>query len=227
MFVKSLSLLLCALSIGMADSVKIDESSSSPEKYPPKSSQLAEGDLLGLYLQANTGVLLEFRPEGKLAGWPVGGTYKLLGQNRVELVQTIVGKEERLPVQLFVEKKGLIMVRNVNGENETSPLHRLEEVKLDSKDWQGECMIHVLMSGEKMATKRQAKFTDDGYLRTPEGGYWLRLLADKDGKKTLGFTSDLADDTLAIHLFKAGPLLVVFDRLEKPKLMAIIQLSAK
>lgn len=226
MLVKFISLFLCAATFGMAASVQIDESDKKPAADATE-NQLVEADLLGLYIQAGSGTLLEFKPEGKLGGWPAGGTYKITGKNRVELLQSVAGKEERLPLQVFREKEGLIIVRNVNGQNETVPLHRLDPVKLEAKAWEGECMIHVLISGEKLATKREAIFKDDGYVRTPEGGYWLRLLKDKDGEHTLGFTSELADDTLAIHLYKTGPLLVLFDRLEKPKLMSIIQLSVK
>ena len=80
-------------------------------------------------------------------------------------------------------------------------------------------------SGPKIATKRKAEFKDDGYVRTPEGGYWLRLLNDADGKKVLGFTSNLEDKTMPVSLYKTGAILVVFDQLEKPTLLSIIQLG--
>jgi hypothetical protein len=225
MFVKSLSFLLALAHFASAASVQIEEGTSAPK--PVVTADLKESDLLGTYVQAGTGGILEFKPGGKLGGWPVQGSYKIVGPHRVELTETIKGKEERIPVELFPQKEGLIMVRNVQGENETIPLHRLIPATLDAKAWAGPCMIHVLVSGAKTATKREATLKEDGYLRTPEGGYWLRLLASKDGKQTMGFTSDLEDETLAIYLFKVGPLLVLFDSLEKPKLLAMIQLSTK
>lgn len=223
MFVKSLSLLFLLLQLAPAASVQIEEGTATPKA--PAVEALKEADLLGTYVQAGSGGIIEFKAGGKLGGWPATGAWKIVGPHRVELTQSIQGKEERIPVELFPQKEGLIMVRNVNGETETSPLHRLIPAKLDSKAWAGPCTIHVLVSGAKTATKREAKFTEDGYLRTPQGGYWLRLLLDKDGKQTLGFTSELEDETLGIHLYKVGPLLVLFDKLEKPKLLAMIQLS--
>lgn len=224
MFVKSLSFLLALLAfLPAADLSPAADESTAEESTAP----LEEKDLLGLYLQANTGTLLEFHAKGKLSGWPTGGSYKIVGPHRVEITQMIAGKEERLPVEIMVQKEGLIMVRNVNGENETVPLHRLQAVKFDAKAWQGDCMVHVLLSGPKLATRREAKLMEDGYIRTPEGGYWLRLLQDPEGKKTLGFSSNLEDQTLAVSLYKAGSLLVVFDQLEKPTLLSIIQLSVK
>ena len=226
MFVKSLSLFLCLVHLSFAATVQIEEA-DKPAPDPSKVADLKVEDLLGTYLQAGTGGIIEFKPDGKLGGWPVTGAYKIVGPHRVELTQTLLGKEERVPVEVFTQKEGLIMVRNVNGEQETVPLHRLIPAKLDAKAWAGPCTIHVLVSGEKTATKRQATLVEDGYLRTPEGGYWLRLLTDKTGAQTMGFTSDLEDETLAIHLYKIGPLLVLFDKLEKPKLLALIQLSVK
>jgi hypothetical protein len=208
-----------------AATLKVDDSTLDATEIPSNPPPLKESDLYGLYLQADTGVLLEFKPEGKFGGWPSAGSYKIVGPNRVELLQQVAGKEERLPVQLYPQKEGLIMVRNVHGESETVPLHRLDPTKLDLKAWQGDCKIHVLQSGEKIATRRVAKLMEDGYLRTPEGGFWLRLMMHQDGKQTIGFTSELQDQTHALYVYKTGPLLVVFDRLEKPNLLAIIQLG--
>jgi hypothetical protein len=229
MFVKSLSFLswfVLPVQWSSAATVQIEDGPDAPKAAAQ--ADLKESDLLGTYVQAGTGGILEFKPGGKLGGWPsAAASYKIVGPHRVELTQTLLGKEERIPVEIFTQKEGLILVRTVNGENETVPLHRLIPAKLDAKAWAGPCTIHVLVSGSKTATKREAKFTEDGYLRTPEGGYWLRLLADKTGERTLGFTSDLEDQTMAIYLFKVGPLLVLFDSLEKPKLLAMIQLSVK
>lgn len=218
MFVKPLSILLLAISIH-----RVAADSVPPANLPV----LKEADLVGLYLQVNTGTLLEFHPGGRLTGWPSSGTYKIVGDNQVEIKQSLPNKEESLPIKVFRQEKGLIISRRVEGKDEIVPLHRLQPAKLDGKAWQGDCMIHVLVSGKKVATKRESRFTEDSYLRTPEGGYWLRLVLDKDGKQTLGFTSELEDQTIPVQLFKTGPLLVVFDILEKPALLSIIQLSVQ
>ncbi len=223
MLLKSLLILACLTRFASAAAVQIDETMS--EKIPTNAADLQESDLLGTYVQLATGGILEFQPNGKLNGWPATGTWKIVGPHRVEMTQTLKGKKERTPVEMFPQAEGLLMVRNINGENQTSPLHRLVRSKLDAKAWQGPCTIHVLVSGTKTATARPAKFTEDGYLRTPEGGYWLKLLADKSGTGTLGFTSDLEDQTMVIYLYKVGPLVVLFDQLEKPKLLAMIQLG--
>lgn len=218
MFVKPLSILLLTISIHRVVA-------NPPPATPPA---LKEADLVGLYLQVNTGTLLEFHPGGRLTGWPSSGTYKIVGENQLEIKQSLPNKEdESLPIKVFRQEKGLIISRRVEGKDEIVPLHRLHPAKLDGQAWQGDCMIHVLISGKKLATKRESHFTEDGYLRTPEGGYWLRLVLDKDGKQALGFTSELEDQTIPVQIFKTGPLLVVFDLLEKPALLSIIQLSVK
>ena len=225
MFVKSLSL-CCALLTAAPAAPAPDAEAPLPKATEQEAAaNISEKSLLGIYLQVNTGTLLEFQPGGKLNGWPAGGSWKITGPHRVELTQMISGKEERLPIEVFSQKEGLIIIRDVNGEKETVPLHRLAATPLDAKAWQGECMIHVLVSGPKIATKRKAEFKDDGYVRTPEGGYWLRLLNDADGKKVLGFTSNLEDKTMPVSLYKTGAILVVFDQLEKPTLLSIIQLG--
>lgn len=202
---------------------KMEATPANPDDAP-----LTEKDLYGLYLQAGTGSLIEFKPDGKLGGWPVGGTYKFVGKNRIDLLQVLAGKEERLPVNVLKQPEGLMLTRNVHGELETIPLHRLSQVELDAKAWAGPCMMHVLVSGDKIATKREVVLKEDGYLRNKdEKGYWLRFMKDGTGKQTIGFTSNLEDQTLTLYLYKIGPLLIAFDSLEKPKLVTIIQLGEK
>lgn len=185
---------------------------------------VSEKDLHGAFIQVRTGGILEFQPGGKLLGWPAGGSWKFSAPNHLDIFSQKDGKEERLPVNVAAAGGGLILTRDVGGgAEETILLDRLKPAKIDPAAWQGPCMMHFLLAGEKTATKRQLKMDDEGYLRNKEGGYYLRILEDKQGRR-LAHASNLEDKTTSVQVLEVANLLVVFDSLEKPTLLSIIQL---
>jgi hypothetical protein len=76
------------------------------------------------------------------------------------------------------------------------------------------------MVGEKRATNRSVIVDPKtGHFRNTEGGFYLRLSEGARGA-VLGYAPGLDTQTTEVQLLSAGRHLVVFDRLENPRLFA-------
>jgi hypothetical protein len=198
---------------------------AQPQEVAPKPS--SETDLIGSFIQVQTGGLLEFLPGGKLNGFPTGGQYRFVEPGKIEmLARKPDGGEERTPVKIFNTPDGIAMVRNVHGEDEATMLVRLKPAALEPDKWAGPAVIHLLKALDKKAVKRNVTLDKEGYFRTPEGGYYFRLYKGPTGS-VLGYSTEQGQPTITLKLFKAGPLLVTYDDLANPKLLAIVQTNAK
>ncbi|MBP7950047.1 MAG: hypothetical protein KA004_10355 [Verrucomicrobiales bacterium] len=223
----TLLLFVCALMAGEIPGAPAESPAPAPGNTAPATpGPVMEKDLLGTYLQIRTGGILAFLPGGKLQGWPAGGTWKLTGPNHLEILSKKQDAEERLSVQVISRDGGLILTRGEGERSETILLDRLHPAKIDPVAWQGPCMMHILLAGDKTATKRRLTMDAEGHLRNREGGYYLRVLQDSQGRK-LAHASNLEDQTKSVQVLEVANILVVFDSLEKPALLSIIQLHVE
>ena len=171
---------------------------------------------LGLWVQQDSGAVLDFRADGKVGGWPVTGSYQLKSPARI----VIQSANEKLDCAWKKKDEDrLELTRPINGQLDTIELLRLKPAPLDIPRWKGRYLIQHMVAAGKTATERAVKLEDTGHFRTKEGGYYLRLISDASGK-VLGYASGEEDDTIAVQVFIAGVHLVLFDRLEKPRLLA-------
>jgi uncharacterized protein YigE (DUF2233 family) len=97
---------------------------------------------------------------------------------------------------------------------------------LESDKWQGPAVLHLLQAEDKRATKRQVTIDKEGYFRTKEGGYYFRLMKTEAGL-TLAYSTEESHSSVPVQIRRSGPMLVIYDSLEKPKLLAIVQLDAR
>lgn len=195
------------------------ETSAAQQAPPP----LQERDLVGVYVQLRSAGIMHFQKGGRIEGWPAGGSFKIVSKDRIELFSGPAGKEEKLPVTVERADHGLVLVREMDGEKEVTPLLKMEPVKPDAVAWQGPAVIHVLISSDKQATRRDVTLDKDGFFKTKEGGYYLRIF--ERGGNTLAHLSGLEDKTKWVSLYKTGPVLVLFDSLTSPSLLAVIELG--
>jgi hypothetical protein len=196
---------------------------SAAEKPQKPELPVNEETLAGTYLQSSTGGIVRFEKGGKISGWPMNGTYKMVGPGRMEILSGPRDKPERLHVEVQRRDGGLLLTRNVEGKAETTPLIKLEQVALDVEHWQGAAVIHVLLATDKTATTRAVTLDKDGYFRTKEGGFYIRILT-RNGKPH-AFIPDPKEPVREVSVWKNGPLLAIFDNLAKPSLLAIIELK--
>ncbi len=179
---------------------------------PPKPA------LEGLWVQRQSGGVLEFRTGGKLAGWPVNGTYEVKEGNVLDMKS---GGENF--VCKYVVKSADIMelTRYVDGHDEKTELLRLKPAKLDLKVMKGPYFIRHMVAGEKRATERAVRLEESGHFRTKEGGYYLRVVPGTGPAPVLGYAQGDDDGTVAVQLFTAAEYLVLFTRLDEPTLLAV------
>jgi hypothetical protein len=170
----------------------------------------------GLWVQEDSGGVLQFLPDGKIVGWPVGGRYKFGENDWIEI------RSERESLECRWKKKSddvIELRRFVEGREDVTQLDRLKAVPLDLKAWQGRYFIWHLTASGKRATGRALLLDEKGYFRTKEGGFYLRLFEGKNGA-ILAYASGEEDATLTVRVFKGGRYLVIFDRLQNPQLFA-------
>ncbi|MGI8603110.1 MAG: hypothetical protein ACR2OZ_08925 [Verrucomicrobiales bacterium] len=183
------------------------------------SALAAEGGehaFLGLWVQEDSGGVMHFLPEGKIIGWPVGGTYKFGDKDWIE----IASGSEKLECRWRQKSDNTIELRRfVEGKEDLTHLQRLKAVSLDFEAWKGKYFIWHLVALSKRATGRAVLLDKQGYFRTKEGGFYLRLLEAKNGG-ILAYASGEEDETINVQVFKGGDYVVLFDRLEKPRLFA-------
>ncbi len=85
--------------------------------------------------------------------------------------------------------------------------------------WKGKYVILQMAAAKKSASLRSVTLDDQGYFRTEEGGYYIRLAVTEQGEP-VAYASGQEDLTRGVRLWAAGRYLVVADRLEKPNLLA-------
>ncbi len=200
-----------------------------PNPEQPKLIPAQEKDLLGTYIQVQTGGLLQFLGGGRMVGYPAGGTYvpqKDPGKF-LFIAKDDKGKDEQTAMNVFRTPTGLGLVRDVHGEQDPTKLLRLEPTPVEPDKWAGPAVIHLFVSLDKRASKRNVTIAQDGYFRTAEGGYYFRLMKGSTPGTVLGYGTEVGHPTVSLNLMKAGPLLVAFDDLAKPKFLAIVQLDTR
>jgi len=193
----------------------------------PKAAELAEGEpplpsdpmafWKGLWLQQDSGGVMEFFPDGRVVGVPVNGSFKLLDPDWVHLTS---GTEVLKCRWKNRSQDVLHLARFLEGREDTVELLRLRPMPLNLRKWNGKCVIRELIAGEKRASNRSVMVdAKTGHFRTAEGGFYLRLTEGANGA-VLAYAPGLDTQTTEVHLLGAGRYLVVFDRLAKPQLFA-------
>lgn len=173
---------------------------------------------LGLWVQEDSGGVMEFRADGKIIGEPVGGSFSFPEPQWIE----IKSGPETLRCRWMERKEepdALILSRYAEGEADAIIIRRLHPTPLNFKKWKGRCVVRHLIANGKTATNRSVMVEESGHFRTVEGGFYLRLLEGPNGG-VLAYGPEDEDETINVHLYGAGHHLVVFDRLEKPRLFA-------
>jgi hypothetical protein len=170
----------------------------------------------GYWVQQDSGGVLHFLPDGRIIGWPAGGRYKLGDKDWVE----IRSGNEVLECRWKKKSENVIELRRfIEGKEDVTSLERLKAVPLDLKAWQGRYFLWHLVASGKRATGRAVLLDEKGYFRTKEGGFYLRFFEGKNGG-ILAYASGEEDETVNVRVFKGGRYLVIFDRLENPRLFA-------
>ena len=171
----------------------------------------------GLWLQQDSGGVMEFRPDGRIIGVPIGGSFKLVAPDWIHLTSGTDVLECRWKNR---SADVVHLARFIDGVEDTIELLRLRPTTLNLRKWQGKCVIRELMAGDKRATNRSVIVDPKtGHFRNTEGGFYLRLSEGARGA-VLGYAPGLDTQTTEVQLLSAGRHLVVFDRLEKPHLFA-------
>jgi hypothetical protein len=171
----------------------------------------------GLWLQQDSGGVMEFRPDGSIAGIPVGGKFELSDKDWIRLTSGT----ERLECRWKNRSDDVVhLARFIEGREDTIELLRLRPMPLNLQKWNGKCVIRQLIAGEKRATNRSVLVDPKtGHFRTGEGGFYLRLTEGPKGA-VLAYAPGVDTETTEVQLLGAGRYMVAFDRLEKPQLFA-------
>ena len=186
------------------------------EKEPPLPSD-PMAFWTGLWIQQDSGGVMEFRSDGTVAGLPVSGKFQLLDTDWIHLTSG----GEVLKCRWKNRSDDVVhLQRFIEGRPDTIELLRLRPVPLNLRKFEPKCVIRHLVVGEKRASDRSVLVDPKtGHFRTAEGGFYLRLTEGPNGS-VLGYAPGLDTQTTEVKLFGAGRYLVAFDRLEKPRLFA-------
>jgi|GEM_PF-2469383 len=171
----------------------------------------------GLWVQQDSGGVMEFHPDGTVLGVPAGGTFELFDTDWIKLTS---GTEVLKCRWKNRSQDVLHLARFIEGREDTIELQRLRPMPLNLRKWNGKCVIRHLISGANRATNRSVMVDPKtGHFRTAEGGFYLRLTEGTTGA-VLAYAPGLDTETTEVRLLGAGRYLVVFDRLTKPRLFA-------
>lgn len=171
----------------------------------------------GLWVQQDSGGVMEFRPDGTMVGVPVSGKFELLDTDWVHLTS---GGEVLKCRWKNRSEDVLHLARFIEGQEDVIELQRLRPVPLNLGKFKPKCVIRHMIAGENRATNRSVMVdAKTGHFRTAEGGFYLRLTEGPNGA-VLGYAPGSTSETTEVRLLGAGRSLVVFDRLEKPRLFA-------
>lgn len=188
-------------------------------KPPPEPEQPADPIAFwkGLWVQQDSGGVMEFRADGTILGLPVSGSYTFPEAGWVH----ITSGPEVLKCRWKRRTDDIIdLARFHEGIPDTVQLLRLKPAPLDLAKWNGKCVIRHMQAGTNTATNRSVLVDPaTGHFRTSEGGFYLRLLTAPNGG-VLAYAPGLQSETTNVTLFAADKHLVFFDRLEKPALFA-------
>lgn len=171
----------------------------------------------GLWIQQDSGGVMEFREDGVVLGLPVSGKFELLDKDWIHLTSG----GEVLKCRWKNRSDDVVhLQRFIEGRPDTIELQRLRPVPLDLRKFDPKCVIRHLVAGDKRATDRSVIVDPKtGHFRTAEGGFYLRLTEGPNGS-VVGYAPGVDTQTTEVKLFGAGRYLVAFDRLEKPRLFA-------
>ena len=182
-------------------------------------SRAADKDLAvwqGMWVQEDSGAVMDFRTDGKIIGWPVGGTYSFPEPEWIEIKS---GPETLRCRWKKLTDNALGLARFIEGKPDTIVLDKLVPAPLDLKKWKGRYVIRHMLARGKRATERSVTLEESGHFRTKEGGFYIRLTEGKNGG-ILAYASGDDDETINVQVFRGGRYLVLFDRIEKPRLFA-------
>lgn len=171
----------------------------------------------GLWIQQDSGGVMDFRDDGTIVGHPLGGKYELLDKDWIH----ITSAGEALKCRWKNRSQDVVhLARFIEGREDTIELLRLKPVPLDLRKRGAKCVIRLLVARDKRATNRSVLVDPrSGHFRTAEGGFYLRLTEGPNGA-VFGYAPGFDDATTEVRLLGAGRYLVAFDRLEKPRLFA-------
>lgn len=170
-----------------------------------------------LWVQQDSGGVMEFRADGTILGVPVSGKFELLATDWIHLTSS----GEVLKCRWKNRSEDVVhLARFIEGHEDTIELQRLRPVPLNLKKFSPRCVIRHMIAGERTATNRSVLVDPKtGHFRTAEGGFYLRLTEGPNGS-VLGYAPGSEAETTEVRLLGAGRYLVAFDRLEKPRLFA-------
>lgn len=172
----------------------------------------------GLWVQEDSGGVMDFRADGKIIGVPVSGSFSFSEPKWIEIKS---GPETlRCRWRARPDEPGTIeLARFEEGKADIILVKRLQPAKLDLKKWKGRCVIRHMVASGKTATNRSVTLEETGHLRAVQGGFYMRLTEGANGG-VLAYASGEEDETINVRLLSAGRHLVLFDRLENPRLFA-------
>lgn len=173
---------------------------------------------LGLWVQEDSGGVMEFRADGQIVGIPASGTFSFPEPQWIEIKSGPETFRCRW-MERKEEKNALILARYAEGEADSIILRRLSPAPLELKKWKGRCVIRHIVANGKEATNRSVMLEESGHFRTLEGGFYLRLV-EADNGGVMAYGPEDEDETIFVKLFAAGHHLVIFDQLEKPRIFA-------
>jgi hypothetical protein len=179
-------------------------------------AELKPGAFSGLWVQIDSGAVLEFRSDGTINGQPLKGTFREPTSDTI----AIISGGETLELKYKVVSKDLIEItRQVNGQADKTALRRLQPTTLKLNEWGGHYLLQHMVAKEKTAQGRPVILHSTGHFRTPEGGFYFRV-TDAPNGGIYGYASGEEDETLNVQAFMADDYLVFFDRLDQPRLFA-------
>jgi hypothetical protein len=179
-------------------------------------AEVSPGAFSGLWVQIDSGAVLEFRTDGTINGQPLQGTFRAPTADTI----AIISSGETLELKYKVVSKDLIEItRQINGKDDKTALRRLIPTTLKINEWGGRYLIQHLVAKDKVAQTRPVILHSTGHFRTLEGGFYFRVTEAPNGG-IYGYASGEGDETLNVQAFTAADYLVFFDRLDRPRLFA-------
>jgi hypothetical protein len=170
----------------------------------------------GIWVQEDSGAVMDFRPDGKIIGWPVSGTFSFPEPEWIEIKS---GPEILKCRWKKLTDNALGLARFIEGKPDTIVLEKLAPAPLDLKKWKGRYVIRHMLARGKRASERSVTLEESGHFRTKEGGFYLRLTEGRNGG-ILAYASGTDDETINVQVLRGGRYLVILDRIEKPRLFA-------
>ena len=129
-----------------------------------------------MWVQEDSGAVMDFRGDGKIIGWPVGGTFSFPEPEWIEIKS---GPETLRCRWKKLTDNALGLARFIEGKPDTIVLEKLSPAPLDLKKWKGRYVIRHMLARGKRASERSVTLEESGHFRM---AIWRPTAAQRAGR---------------------------------------------